>query len=191
MVINLSTLSQGISLYRWQGGWVRDGITVTISVTQQLFSPFLSSSFCFSSAVFSSILSSDWYLSGLPLHAQPLVGGERVSPSIHKLRQHRPLGRTQSAPLPQNAQALQQLVIQQQHQQFLEKHKQQFQQQQLHINKVGTKLSMPFFLHSSFKRAILGSLMQVCLWTLPPTSLGLSSLDLSYLDLLSLDLSQA
>uniref|UniRef100_A0A8D2QMI1 Histone deacetylase n=1 Tax=Zosterops lateralis melanops TaxID=1220523 RepID=A0A8D2QMI1_ZOSLA len=76
-------------------------------------------------------------VAGLPLHAQPLVGGERVSPSIHKLRQHRPLGRTQSAPLPQNTQALQQLVIQQQHQQFLEKHKQQFQQQQLHINKVG------------------------------------------------------
>uniref|UniRef100_A0A8D2NQ22 Histone deacetylase n=1 Tax=Zosterops lateralis melanops TaxID=1220523 RepID=A0A8D2NQ22_ZOSLA len=107
------------------------------SIQAELFSPFLSSSFCFSSAVFSSILSSDWYLSGLPLHAQPLVGGERVSPSIHKLRQHRPLGRTQSAPLPQNTQALQQLVIQQQHQQFLEKHKQQFQQQQLHINKVG------------------------------------------------------
>uniref|UniRef100_A0A8C3KUA4 Histone deacetylase n=1 Tax=Chrysolophus pictus TaxID=9089 RepID=A0A8C3KUA4_CHRPC len=79
-------------------------------------------------------------VTGLPLHAQSLVGGERVSPSIHKLRQHRPLGRTQSAPLPQNAQALQQLVIQQQHQQFLEKHKQQFQQQQLHINKVGTTL---------------------------------------------------
>ncbi|XP_043930992.1 histone deacetylase 4 isoform X2 [Protopterus annectens] len=81
----------------------------------------------------------DWYLSGLgalPLHTQTLVGSERVSPSIHKLRQHRPLGRTQSAPLPQNAQALQQLVIQQQHQQFLEKHKQQFQQQQLHLNKM-------------------------------------------------------
>uniref|UniRef100_A0A8D2KXZ4 Histone deacetylase n=1 Tax=Varanus komodoensis TaxID=61221 RepID=A0A8D2KXZ4_VARKO len=72
----------------------------------------------------------------LPLHAQSLVGTDRLSPSIHKLRQHRPLGRTQSAPLPQNAQALQQLVIQQQHQQFLEKHKQQFQQQQLHINKM-------------------------------------------------------
>ncbi|KAJ6665318.1 hypothetical protein lerEdw1_004367 [Lerista edwardsae] len=81
----------------------------------------------------------DWYLSGLgalPLHAQSVVGADRLSPSIHKLRQHRPLGRTQSAPLPQNAQALQQLVIQQQHQQFLEKHKQQFQQQQLHINKM-------------------------------------------------------
>jgi histone deacetylase 4/5 len=63
-----------------------------------------------------------------------------VSPSIHKLRQHRPLGRTQSAPLPQNAQALQHLVIQQQHQQFLEKHKQQFQQQQLHLSKVGLPL---------------------------------------------------
>uniref|UniRef100_A0A8C5ET71 Histone deacetylase n=1 Tax=Gouania willdenowi TaxID=441366 RepID=A0A8C5ET71_GOUWI len=65
--------------------------------------------------------------------------------SIAKLqRQHRPLGRTQSAPLPQGsaaqahaqALALQQLVVQQQHQQFLEKHKQQFQQQQLHLNKV-------------------------------------------------------
>uniref|UniRef100_A0AAQ4R3J0 Histone deacetylase n=1 Tax=Gasterosteus aculeatus aculeatus TaxID=481459 RepID=A0AAQ4R3J0_GASAC len=63
-------------------------------------------------------------LAGLPL----------PSPSVSKLaRGHRPLGRTQSAPLPQQqcgqAQALQQLVVQQQHQQFLEKHKQQFQQQ--------------------------------------------------------------
>uniref|UniRef100_A0A672VG16 Histone deacetylase n=1 Tax=Strigops habroptila TaxID=2489341 RepID=A0A672VG16_STRHB len=90
-----------------------------------------------------------WYLSGLPLHAQSLVGGERVSPSIHKLRQHRPLGRTQSAPLPQNAQALQQLVIQQQHQQFLEKHKQQFQQQQLHINKIISKPNEPARQHES------------------------------------------
>ncbi|KAJ8012914.1 hypothetical protein DPEC_G00047820 [Dallia pectoralis] len=73
-------------------------------------------------------------LGGMALH----------SPSIHKLRgQHRPLGRTQSAPLPQNAQALQQLVVQQQHQQFLEKHKQQFQQQQLHINKIMAKPSEP------------------------------------------------
>ncbi|NWW33295.1 HDAC4 deacetylase, partial [Panurus biarmicus] len=94
-------------------------------------------------------LVTDWYLSGLPLHAQPLVGGERVSPSIHKLRQHRPLGRTQSAPLPQNAQALQQLVIQQQHQQFLEKHKQQFQQQQLHINKIISKPTEPTRQHES------------------------------------------
>lgn len=88
----------------------------------------------------SSTLSSDPCLPGLgtlPLHAQPLVGADRVSPSMHKLRQHRPLGRTQSAPLPQSAQALQHLVIQQQHQQFLEKHKQHFQQQQLHMGKVG------------------------------------------------------
>nr|XP_048725985.1 histone deacetylase 4 isoform X10 [Caretta caretta] len=94
----------------------------------------------------------DWYLSGLgplPLHAQSLVGADRVSPSIHKLRQHRPLGRTQSAPLPQNAQALQQLVIQQQHQQFLEKHKQQFQQQQLHINKMIPKPNEPARQHES------------------------------------------
>ncbi|XP_056286777.1 histone deacetylase 4-like isoform X2 [Pseudoliparis swirei] len=70
--------------------------------------------------------------------------------SMAKLqRQHRPLGRTQSAPLPQGsaaqahaqALALQQLVVQQQHQQFLEKHKQHFQQQQLHLNKMMTKPS--------------------------------------------------
>ncbi|XP_029980276.1 histone deacetylase 4 isoform X2 [Sphaeramia orbicularis] len=71
------------------------------------------------------------------------------SPSVSKLaRGHRPLGRTQSAPLPQQqcgqAQALQQLVVQQQHQQFLEKHKQQFQQQQQQqhiINKIMSKPS--------------------------------------------------
>ncbi|KAG2458875.1 HDAC4 deacetylase, partial [Polypterus senegalus] len=97
-----------------------------------------------------SPLVTDWYVSGLgtlPIHSQSLVGaaavaGERVTPSIHKLR-HRPLGRTQSAPLPQNAQALQQFVIQQQHQQFLEKHKQQFQQQQLHLNKMIPKPTEP------------------------------------------------
>ncbi|XP_051752405.1 histone deacetylase 4-like isoform X2 [Ctenopharyngodon idella] len=61
------------------------------------------------------------------------------SPCLQKLRQHRPLGRTQSAPLPQSSQALQQLVVQQQHQQFLEKHKQHFQQ--LHINKMLSKPS--------------------------------------------------
>uniref|UniRef100_A0A8D3DTB4 Histone deacetylase n=1 Tax=Scophthalmus maximus TaxID=52904 RepID=A0A8D3DTB4_SCOMX len=85
----------------------------------------------------------------------PLVTGESsivrgASTSMAKLqRQHRPLGRTQSAPLPQGsaaqahaqALALQQLVVQQQHQQFLEKHKQQFQQQQLHLNKMMAKPS--------------------------------------------------
>ncbi|KAG5833788.1 hypothetical protein ANANG_G00279590, partial [Anguilla anguilla] len=60
-----------------------------------------------------------------------------------------PLGRTQSAPLPQNSQALQQLVVQQQHQQFLEKHKQQFQQQQLHISKMIAKPSEPGRQHES------------------------------------------
>ncbi|XP_034042539.1 histone deacetylase 4 isoform X2 [Thalassophryne amazonica] len=74
-------------------------------------------------------------LSGLPLQ----------SPSVSKLaRGHRPLGRTQSAPLPQQqcgqAHALQQLVVQQQHQQFLEKHKQQFQQQHT-ISKITSKPS--------------------------------------------------
>uniref|UniRef100_A0A673N3J8 Histone deacetylase n=1 Tax=Sinocyclocheilus rhinocerous TaxID=307959 RepID=A0A673N3J8_9TELE len=68
----------------------------------------------------------------------PLAAGENtVSGSLQKLRQHQPLGRTQSAPLPQSSQALQQLVVQQQHQQFLEKHKQHFQQ--LHINKMLSK----------------------------------------------------
>ncbi|XP_047212165.1 histone deacetylase 5-like isoform X2 [Girardinichthys multiradiatus] len=41
---------------------------------------------------------------------------------VNKLPRHRPLARTQSAPLPQSPQALQQLVVQQQHQHFLEKH---------------------------------------------------------------------
>ncbi|XP_063789335.1 histone deacetylase 4 isoform X1 [Pseudophryne corroboree] len=80
-------------------------------------------------------------LGALPLHSQSLVSSDRLSPTIHKLRQHRPLGRTQSAPLPQNSHALQHLVIQQQHQQFLEKHKQQFQQQQLHLNKMIPKVN--------------------------------------------------
>ncbi|XP_057599921.1 histone deacetylase 4 isoform X3 [Hippopotamus amphibius kiboko] len=82
-------------------------------------------------------------LGALPLHAQPLVGAERVSPSVHKLRQHRPLGRTQSAPLPQSAQALQHLLIQQQHQQFMEKHKQHFQQPPLHLGKIIPKPNEP------------------------------------------------
>ncbi|XP_077088209.1 histone deacetylase 4-like isoform X2 [Siphateles boraxobius] len=68
----------------------------------------------------------------------PLAAGMSASP-LRKLRPHRPLGRTQSAPLPQSGQALQQLVVQQQHQQFLEKHKQHFQQ--MHINKMLGKSS--------------------------------------------------
>lgn len=83
-------------------------------------------------------------------------------------RQHRPLGRTQSAPLPQGsaaqahaqALALQQLVVQQQHQQFLEKHKQQFQQQQLHINKVkgGVTCSFSFFFCVCFTSPVFSCL---------------------------------
>ena len=72
----------------------------------------------------------------VPLHGQsPLVTGERVATSMRtvgKLPRHRPLSRTQSSPLPQSPQALQQLVMQQQHQQFLEKQK----QQQLQLGKV-------------------------------------------------------
>uniref|UniRef100_A0A667Z5W6 Histone deacetylase n=1 Tax=Myripristis murdjan TaxID=586833 RepID=A0A667Z5W6_9TELE len=79
------------------------------------------------------------------------------SPSVSKLvRGHRPLGRTQSAPLPQQqcgqAQALQQLVVQQQHQQFLEKHKQQFQQQQhepLNVTAAGSSGPGPGRQHQS------------------------------------------
>ncbi|XP_075033351.1 histone deacetylase 5 isoform X2 [Mixophyes fleayi] len=55
----------------------------------------------------------------VPLHGQsPLVGGERVSSSLRlvtKGPRHRPLSRTQSSPLPQSPQALQQLVLQHQH----------------------------------------------------------------------------
>ncbi|XP_053554860.1 histone deacetylase 4 [Bombina bombina] len=88
-------------------------------------------------------------LGGLPHHAQSLISPDRISPTVHKLRQHRPLGRTQSAPLPANSHALQHLVIQQQHQQFLEKHKQQFQQQQLHLNKMIPKVNEASRQHES------------------------------------------
>ncbi|XP_057570606.1 histone deacetylase 5 isoform X12 [Hippopotamus amphibius kiboko] len=78
-------------------------------------------------------------LIAVPLHGQsPLVTGERVAASMRtvgKLPRHRPLSRTQSSPLPQSPQALQQLVMQQQHQQFLEKQK----QQQLQLGKILTK----------------------------------------------------
>ncbi|TSK34727.1 Aryl hydrocarbon receptor [Bagarius yarrelli] len=66
----------------------------------------------------------------------PLAMTERSSGSSRpKLPRHRPLNRTQSAPLPQSL--LAQLVIQQQHQHFLEKQKQY--QQQVHINKLFSK----------------------------------------------------
>ncbi|XP_072572075.1 histone deacetylase 9-B isoform X3 [Paramormyrops kingsleyae] len=73
----------------------------------------------------------------VPVRPQsPLPPKDRLTPSVrHKLPRHRPLHRTQSAPLPQGA--LAQLVIQQQHQHFLERQKQY--QQQVHINKMLSK----------------------------------------------------
>ncbi|XP_077381946.1 histone deacetylase 9-B isoform X2 [Festucalex cinctus] len=72
----------------------------------------------------------------LPSHPpSPLAMKDRPSGGRPKLPKHRPLNRTQSAPLPQNT--LAQLVIQQQHQHFLEKQKQY--QQQVHINKLLSK----------------------------------------------------
>ncbi|CAL8238295.1 unnamed protein product [Lota lota] len=66
-------------------------------------------------------------LLAVPMYSQsPLVTAERgvaLGRAINKLPRHRPLARTQSAPLPQTPQALQQLVVQQQHQHFLEKHR--------------------------------------------------------------------
>uniref|UniRef100_A0A8C9W9C0 Histone deacetylase n=1 Tax=Scleropages formosus TaxID=113540 RepID=A0A8C9W9C0_SCLFO len=85
-------------------------------------------------------------LLAVPIYGQsPLVTAERAPGgmrAVGKLPRHRPLSRTQSAPLPQNPQALQQLVMQQQHQHFLEKQKQY--QQQIHLSKMlskGTELS--------------------------------------------------
>ncbi|XP_063041706.1 histone deacetylase 9-B isoform X2 [Engraulis encrasicolus] len=69
----------------------------------------------------------------LPL--SPLAVKERPTPpsSRAKLpRHHRPLNRTQSAPLPQST--LAQLVLQQQHQNFVEKQKQY--QQQVHLSQI-------------------------------------------------------
>ncbi|XP_039211784.1 histone deacetylase 5 isoform X1 [Crotalus tigris] len=78
-------------------------------------------------------------LIAVPLHGQsPLVTGERIPSNLRavsKLPRHRPLSRTQSSPLPQSPQALQHLVVQQQHQHFLEKQK----QQQIQLGKIITK----------------------------------------------------
>ncbi|XP_057689905.1 histone deacetylase 9-B isoform X1 [Corythoichthys intestinalis] len=72
----------------------------------------------------------------LPSHPpSPLTIKDHPSSSRPKLPKHRPLNRTQSAPLPQNT--LAQLVIQQQHQHFLEKQK--LYQHQVHINKLLSK----------------------------------------------------
>ncbi|XP_010882859.2 histone deacetylase 9-B isoform X2 [Esox lucius] len=73
----------------------------------------------------------------MPAHPHsPLAMKDRLSANSRpKLPKHRPLNRTQSAPLPQST--LAQLVIQQQHQHFLEKQKQYHQQ--IHINKLLSK----------------------------------------------------
>ncbi|OCT62207.1 histone deacetylase 5 isoform X2 [Xenopus laevis] len=72
----------------------------------------------------------------VPLHGQsPLVGGERVSGSLRSVTKgtrHRPLSRTQSSPLPQSPQALQQLVLQHQH--YLD---------QQHLNKSSEAIRQP------------------------------------------------
>uniref|UniRef100_UPI00398F6820 histone deacetylase 4-like isoform X2 n=1 Tax=Pristiophorus japonicus TaxID=55135 RepID=UPI00398F6820 len=73
----------------------------------------------------------------LPIYyASPLTANDRFPPRMSKLGQHhRPLVRTQSAPLPQNPKAVQQqLLLQQQHQQFLERLK-----QQTHLGKLMSK----------------------------------------------------
>ncbi|XP_048464435.1 histone deacetylase 9-like [Rhincodon typus] len=86
----------------------------------------------------------------VPLHAHsPLATvGETLSPTLrpgNKSPRHRPLNRTHSAPLPQNTQALAQLLVQQQHQQFLEKQKQYQQHVQLTktISKPNEQLQQP------------------------------------------------
>ncbi|XP_026145172.1 histone deacetylase 9-B-like isoform X2 [Carassius auratus] len=67
------------------------------------------------------------------LSSSPLVMKERVSVSSRsRLPRHRPLNRTQSAPLPQST--LAQLVLQQQHHNFIEKQKQLHQH--IHISQV-------------------------------------------------------
>ncbi|XP_051871736.1 histone deacetylase 9-like isoform X1 [Pristis pectinata] len=76
----------------------------------------------------------------LHVHSALIPVGEKLSPTLraaNKLPRHRPLNRTHSAPLPQNTQALAQLVVQQQHQEFLEKQKQY--QQQIQLNKTLSK----------------------------------------------------
>ncbi|KAL4629731.1 histone deacetylase 9 [Arapaima gigas] len=67
------------------------------------------------------------------LSHSPLALRDRPSSSVRsKLPRHRPLNRTQSAPLPQST--LAQLVLQQQHQNFVEKQKQYHQQ--IHLNQM-------------------------------------------------------
>ncbi|XP_063315352.1 histone deacetylase 5 isoform X3 [Pelobates fuscus] len=84
----------------------------------------------------------------VPLHGQsPLVGGERVSSSLRSVskgQRHRPLSRTQSSPLPQSPQALQQLVLQHQHyldQQQLSKGAESIRQPPIHPEETEEELT--------------------------------------------------
>uniref|UniRef100_A0A8C5QW44 Histone deacetylase n=1 Tax=Leptobrachium leishanense TaxID=445787 RepID=A0A8C5QW44_9ANUR len=84
----------------------------------------------------------------VPLHGQsPLVGGERVSSSLRSVskgQRHRPLSRTQSSPLPQSPQALQQLVLQHQHyldQQHLSKGTEGIRQPAIHPEEIEEELA--------------------------------------------------
>ncbi|XP_041038416.1 histone deacetylase 4-like isoform X2 [Carcharodon carcharias] len=72
----------------------------------------------------------------MPLfYAHPLVASDCYAPRISKIPHHRPLGRTQSAPLPQSPKSVQQqLQTQLQHQMFLERLK-----QQTHLGKLMSK----------------------------------------------------
>uniref|UniRef100_A0A8C9VNU8 Histone deacetylase n=1 Tax=Scleropages formosus TaxID=113540 RepID=A0A8C9VNU8_SCLFO len=101
----------------------------------------------------------------LPIYGQsPLVTGERASAgmrAVNKMPRHRPLSRTQSAPLPQSPQALQQLVMQQQHQHFLEKQKQYQQHVQL---KVGGAYTHREPLHLRFQQQQQQHLQQLHLF---------------------------
>uniref|UniRef100_A0A8C4QWM2 Histone deacetylase n=1 Tax=Eptatretus burgeri TaxID=7764 RepID=A0A8C4QWM2_EPTBU len=82
-------------------------------------------------------------LAGLMLQAQSQLVAP-ASSAGQKVAHHRPLCRTQSAPQPDSTQALQQLVLQQQHKQFLDKQK---QLQQLLLTKVNSETGSVGTLH--------------------------------------------
>uniref|UniRef100_A0A8C9W9S8 Histone deacetylase n=1 Tax=Scleropages formosus TaxID=113540 RepID=A0A8C9W9S8_SCLFO len=92
-----------------------------------------------------------------------LLAGALVAHTLSPapMPRHRPLSRTQSAPLPQSPQALQQLVMQQQHQHFLEKQKQYQQHVQL---KVGGAYTHREPLHLRFQQQQQQHLQQLHLF---------------------------
>uniref|UniRef100_UPI00359000A4 histone deacetylase 4-like isoform X2 n=1 Tax=Myxine glutinosa TaxID=7769 RepID=UPI00359000A4 len=82
-------------------------------------------------------------LAGMILQGQSQLAAP-ASSAGQKVAHHRPLGRTQSAPQPDSTQALQQLVLQQQHKQFLDKQK---QLQQLLLTKINSETGSVGTLH--------------------------------------------